>query len=70
MIYTIESDPLDFSTVKIAISQAEELLKGKGRLLVRKSGTEPLLRIMGECDDQVLLDEVIHLVSDAVTQVK
>ena len=70
MVYTIGSDPLDFSAVKIAISEAEELLKGKGRLLVRKSGTEPLLRIMGECEDQVLLDEVIHLVSDAVTQVK
>jgi len=34
-------------------------LSGKGRLLIRKSGTEPLVRVMAECEDEALLVQVV-----------
>jgi phosphoglucosamine mutase len=52
-------DPLDTDKVKAAIADAEAKLTGKGRLLIRKSGTEPLIRVMAECEDDVLLAEVV-----------
>ncbi len=51
--------PLDVSSVQSAISEAEGLLAGKGRLLIRKSGTEPLIRVMAECEDPGLLEQVV-----------
>jgi phosphoglucosamine mutase len=41
-------------------------LLGKGRLLIRKSGTEPLIRVMVEAEDETLLNEVAETVSQAV----
>jgi phosphoglucosamine mutase len=38
----------------------------KGRLLIRKSGTEPLIRVMGECEDEALLGAVLGEVVAAV----
>ncbi|KAJ54220.1 phosphoglucosamine mutase [Actibacterium mucosum KCTC 23349] len=51
--------PLDEAAVKAAIAQAEGDLVGKGRLLIRKSGTEPLIRVMAECEDEGLLTQVV-----------
>lgn len=51
--------PLEIASVKTAISDAEVLLEGKGRLLIRKSGTEPLIRVMAECEDPGLLEQVV-----------
>jgi phosphoglucosamine mutase len=51
--------PLDTDSVKAAIAQAEAQLVGKGRLLIRKSGTEPLIRVMAECEDDGLLTQVV-----------
>jgi len=51
--------PLEVASVKSAIADAEARLNGKGRLLIRKSGTEPLIRVMAECEDEVLLLEVV-----------
>ncbi|MFY0597733.1 MAG: phosphoglucosamine mutase [Cognatishimia sp.] len=51
--------PLDESSVKSVIADAEGRLTGKGRLLIRKSGTEPLIRVMAECEDETLLTEVV-----------
>ncbi len=59
-------DPLDAASVKEAIKAGEERLNGKGRLLVRKSGTEPLVRIMAEGDDEALVREVVGGVKSAV----
>ena len=59
-------DPLDNSKVKEVIKAAEDRLVGKGRLLVRKSGTEPLVRIMAEGDDDGLVREVVNDVKSAV----
>ena len=49
-----------------AIKKAEKLLGNKGRLLVRKSGTEPKIRIMGESHDKKLLAKAISIVSKAI----
>jgi phosphoglucosamine mutase len=53
------ADPLLDAKVKDAIKDAEDRLVGKGRLLVRKSGTEPLVRIMAEGDDEALVREIV-----------
>ncbi|MES1156567.1 MAG: phosphoglucosamine mutase [Alphaproteobacteria bacterium] len=59
-------DPLADAKVKEAIKAAEEKLGAKGRLLVRKSGTEPLVRIMAEGDDEALVREIVGGLSDVV----
>ena len=51
--------PLEAASVQAAIKAGEARLNGCGRLVIRKSGTEPLVRIMGECEDPALLDSVI-----------
>lgn len=58
--YDASSQPLDSVQVKAAIADAEHQLKGKGRLLIRKSGTEPLIRVMAECEDDALLKQVVN----------
>ena len=50
---------LGSSTVIAAVAEAEARLDGKGRLLVRGSGTEPLVRVMAECDDDALVRSVV-----------
>lgn len=57
--YAAGQDPLSAASVKTSIASAEEKLVGKGRLLIRKSGTEPLIRVMAECEDDHLLGEVV-----------
>ncbi|MTI03724.1 phosphoglucosamine mutase [Roseibium sp. RKSG952] len=51
--------PLEDASVKAAIADAEKRLNGQGRLLIRKSGTEPLIRVMAECEDDALLQQVV-----------
>ncbi|WP_282168553.1 phosphoglucosamine mutase [Ruegeria atlantica] len=51
--------PLEAASVQAAISDAEARLNGQGRLLIRKSGTEPLIRVMAECEDDALLIQVV-----------
>ncbi|WP_281983983.1 phosphoglucosamine mutase [Thalassorhabdomicrobium marinisediminis] len=53
------ADPLAQAPVKAAIAEAEATLNGQGRLLIRKSGTEPLIRVMAECTDDGLLAQVV-----------
>ena len=50
------------SSVKKAIQHAKKLIKGQGRMLVRKSGTEPKIRIMGESKNKKLLNKCIKLI--------
>jgi phosphoglucosamine mutase len=57
--YTKGQDPLSAQSVKDSIAAAEAALVGKGRLLIRKSGTEPLIRVMAECEDDALLAQVV-----------
>ncbi len=58
--------PLDAAPVKAAIAAAEARIDGRGRLLIRKSGTEPLIRVMAECEDEALLAEVVDGIVAAV----
>jgi len=51
---------------KKAIRKANQLIKNKGRMLVRKSGTEPKIRIMGESEDKTLLKKCINIVKRAI----
>lgn len=60
--------PLDADSVKGAIADAEKRLNGCGRLLVRASGTEPLIRIMAEGDDEKLIFEIVHEIAGVVRQ--
>lgn len=59
-------DPLNVSKVQQEISAAEAALGDQGRLLIRKSGTEPLIRVMAECEDQALLIETVDSICAAV----
>ena len=65
--YKNGADPLSEASVKAAISDGESRLAANGRLLIRKSGTEPLVRVMGECEDEALLKTVI---ADICTEVE
>jgi len=58
--------PLDDAKVKAAIAEGEAALNGHGRLLVRPSGTEKLIRVMAEGDDGALVKRVVADVSAAV----
>jgi phosphoglucosamine mutase len=58
--------PLEDDKVKKVIAQAEKELDGKGRLVIRKSGTEPLIRVMAEGDDEAQVNEVVDRICDAV----
>jgi len=58
--------PLDEPCVKSAIDAGEKRLNGHGRLLVRSSGTEPVIRVMGEGDDRILVEEVVDDIVSAL----
>ncbi|MEL7098778.1 MAG: phosphoglucosamine mutase [Pseudomonadota bacterium] len=58
--------PLKDAAVQAAIAEAEGQLVGNGRLLIRKSGTEPLVRVMAESEDPVILEEAVSHVVSAV----
>jgi phosphoglucosamine mutase len=58
--------PLDQDAVKAAIKAGEAELTGKGRLLIRKSGTEPLIRVMAEGEDEALVLRVVGDIAKAV----
>lgn len=64
--YTAGATPLEAPSVKAAIAGAEARLAGQGRLLIRKSGTEPLIRVMAECEDEGLLTTVVDDIVAAV----
>jgi phosphoglucosamine mutase len=58
--------PLEVPSVRAVIAAAEARMTGKGRLLIRKSGTEPLIRVMAECEDEGLLAQVVDEIVGAV----
>ena len=64
--YQAGQTPLEIPAVQASISKAEAQLDGKGRLLIRKSGTEPLIRVMAECEDAALLVEAVDAVVASV----
>ncbi len=52
---------------KTAIKKSEKLIKKEGRMLIRKSGTEPKIRIMGESNNIALLKKCIKIVKQSIT---
>jgi phosphoglucosamine mutase len=64
--FTPGNSPLEQAKVQAVVKNAEASLIGNGRLLIRKSGTEPLIRIMVEANDEALLMQVAEDVSQAV----
>src|SRR5882724_5358959 len=60
--------PLENAKVRSAIEHAEQRIDGQGRLVVRPSGTEPVIRVMGEGDDKGLIEEVVDGIVDALNQ--
>ena len=53
-----------------AIKKSEKLIKRQGRMLVRKSGTEPMIRIMGESKNIVLLKKCINIIKKSINQIE
>jgi phosphoglucosamine mutase len=68
LLKNVRQEPrvLEMACVKSAIAEAERALEGTGRLLVRKSGTEPLIRVMAEAEDEALVARTVDAVCDAV----
>ncbi len=58
--------PLEVDSVRKRIAAAEAELEGRGRLVIRKSGTEPLIRVMAEGDDPALVERVVNDICEAV----
>ena len=63
------SEPLKLPQVVDAIREAETRLNGTGRLLLRKSGTEPVIRVMAEGEDEALVLEVVDQLSSLIAAV-
>jgi phosphoglucosamine mutase len=64
--YAAGQEPLKAASVQAVIADGEARLRGKGRLLIRKSGTEPLVRVMAEAEDAALLADVVGGIVAAV----
>lgn len=62
------ASPLDAASVRQAIADAESSLNGKGRVLIRKSGTEPLIRVMAEGEDQILVESIVDDICAAISE--
>jgi phosphoglucosamine mutase len=58
--------PLETGSVKSAIAAAEARLGASGRLVIRESGTEPLIRVMAEGEDKALIEELVESICEAV----
>jgi phosphoglucosamine mutase len=60
--------PLDAPSVKAVIADAEAQLNGTGRLVIRPSGTEPVIRVMAEGDDGAQVERLVDAICDAVKE--
>jgi phosphoglucosamine mutase len=61
-----KGEPLEAEAVIRCIATAEASLKGRGRLVIRKSGTEPLIRVMAEGDDMAEVERIVDDICEAV----
>ncbi len=64
--YQKGQEPLAADTVKAAIAAAEADLAGQGRVLIRKSGTEPLIRVMAEAEDEAAMARAVDSIVAAI----
>jgi len=64
----IDKNVINKTKCKKAIRKANKLMNGHGRLLIRKSGTEPKIRIMGESYDKNLISKCIKIIKKSIKQ--
>jgi phosphoglucosamine mutase len=64
-----KGSPLDDARVKSTIDDANAQLGASGRILVRKSGTEPLIRVMAEGEDEKIVRAVVRRIASAIEEV-
>ena len=62
-------DPLEDEAVKSVTAEVEKTLSGRGRVLLRKSGTEPLIRVMVEGENEAQVTELAHRIAEQVKAV-
>jgi phosphoglucosamine mutase len=62
------SRPLEAASVQAALERAQSALAGRGRAFMRASGTEPLLRVTVEADDETLMQDLLDVLSESVTR--
>ena len=62
--------PLESASVKAAIEDARSQLGKNGRLVIRPSGTEPLIRVMAEADDSTLVEKIVNGIVDVISETK
>ncbi len=62
-------NPLESDAVKLVAAEVEKRLEGKGRILLRKSGTEPLIRVMVECQEAALAQQCAEEIAEAVKKI-
>ena len=60
--------PLEADSVKQVIADADKELEGNGRLVIRPSGTEPVIRVMAEGDDAAQVERIVDRICDAVRE--
>jgi phosphoglucosamine mutase len=61
--------PLEVPSVKDEIAKIEKDLGEKGRVVIRKSGTEPVIRVMAEADDERLVHNVVNMIVEVIEKV-
>jgi phosphoglucosamine mutase len=64
-----QGKPHEHAKVRTAIAHGEQRLNGHGRLIVRPSGTEPVIRVTAEGDDKVLVEDVVDGIVSALSEV-
>lgn len=64
--YSVGQTPLEEASVQAAIAEGNATLENKGRVLIRKSGTEPKIRVMAESEDAVLLEQTVNSIVAAI----
>lgn len=62
-------DPFEHDQLVVAFEQAKATLEGRGRLLIRQSGTEPMIRVMVESDDEIECDVMANELADLIKSV-
>ncbi len=67
--FNAAKQPLDMPEVQAAIRDAESELEGQGRLLIRKSGTEPLIRVMAEAEDASTVERLVTDLRDLIARI-
>ena len=67
--YQGQHDPLASDAVRQAMAQAEAVFAGQGRILLRKSGTEPLLRVMAEGENETQVREMAEQIAASIRAV-